>query len=239
MITILISPKTSDIKELTMLKDENLDTHLSRLIQETCGQSPNTLERQRGLNQLVLLIQKSGKLYQDHQLLSIDYEDALQKTWLYFCRNLCEAVTAKNGPYDAEKGNIFTWLNAYLKKRILDAHLASQQAKEMIVSPRLDDQGNIIDPVENIPNPKPSDNRANKMFVKIQQWLQSQEKRLSRIHLRDRPEINAYVLILRRLPPEETTWETLAQEWNISRSTLANFYQRRCLPLLQELREQF
>jgi hypothetical protein len=80
MITILISPKTSDIKELTMLKDENLDAHLLRLIQETCGQSPNTLERQRGLNQLVLLIQKSGKLYQDHHLLPIDYEDALQKT---------------------------------------------------------------------------------------------------------------------------------------------------------------
>ena len=42
-----------------MLKDENLDTHIVRLIQETCGQSPNTLERQRGLNHLVLLIQKS------------------------------------------------------------------------------------------------------------------------------------------------------------------------------------
>jgi hypothetical protein len=93
--------------------------------------------------------------------------------------------------------------------------------------------------VENIPNPKPSENRADKMLAKIQQWLQSQEKNLRRIYIRDRPEINAYVLILRRLPPEETTWETLAQEWNISRSTLANFYQRRCLPLLQELRDQF
>jgi hypothetical protein len=61
----------------------------------------------------------------------------------------------------------------------------------MIISPRLDDQGNVIDPVETIPNPQPSDNRANKMLEKIQQWLQSQEKRLSRIHLRDRPDINA------------------------------------------------
>ena len=222
-----------------MLKDENLDTQLLQLIQETCGKSPNTLERQRGLNQLVFLIQKSGKLYQDHYLLQVDYEDALQKTWLYFCRNLCEAVTARNGPYNAEKGNVFTWLNAYLKKRILDTHLTSQEAKKMIVSPRLDEQGHVIDPIENIPSPNFSENRADKMLAKIQQWLQSQEKRLRRIHIRDHPEINAYVLILRRLPPEETTWETLAQEWNISRSTLANFYQRRCLPLLQELRDQF
>lgn len=234
-----------------MPPNKDSSTRLLQLIKETCRlcdlykseelpEQKDEFEKQyqRSLNQLILLIQQSRKLYQARDLPPGDYEDALQKTWLYFCRNLCKGVTAKNSPYDAEKSNIFTWLNAYLKKRILDAHLANQEAKKMIVSPRLDEHGQEINLIDNIPSPELSRYNAIEMLERIQHCLNSQEHQFRRIHIRDRPEINAYVLILRRLPPEETTWETLAQEWHISRSTLANFYQRRCLPELQTERFQ-
>lgn len=214
------------------------DKNLLELIQKTCEQPPDTLERKRGLNRLVFLIQQSGKIYQDRQLARIDYEEALQKMWLYFCRNLCEAVTAKNGSYDASQGSIFTWLNAYLKQRIKDAHLANQKENAMIDSPRIENEGNAIDQIKDPASKDPLTIKPDQIFQKIQEWLQSQEKRLRRIHIRDRAEINAYVLIMRRLPPE-TTWQALGQEWDISPSTLANFYQRRCLPLLKELQNQF
>ncbi|MFN9174900.1 MAG: hypothetical protein ACK58N_10425 [Synechocystis sp.] len=220
-----------------MSADTNLDERLLKLIQETCEKPPNTPARQRGLNKLVFLIQKSGKIYYNHQLSQVDYEDALQKTWLYFCRNLCEAITAKNS-YDANQGSILTWLNAYLKQRIKDAYLANQAQMAMTDLSPLDSGENARNPIENLPSPNYLTNNADQILQKIQQWLQSEKKRLRRIHIRDRAEINAHLLILRRLPPESTTWQALAQEWNIPPSTLANFYQRRCLPLLRELQHQ-
>jgi hypothetical protein len=221
-----------------MSERPDLELNLRQLITEICSRSPNSLERQRGLNRLILLIQRSGKLYQNWQLPQGDYEDALQKTWLYFCRNLCEAATAKNGPYDSERSDIFTWINAYLKRRLQDAQYATWKEENIRVLPIKDEQGNVINPLDTVPSRIPTDDSSSRILEKIQQWLELNKKRLLRVHVRDRAESNAYILIERRLYPE-TTWQELAHEWQVSPSTIANFYQRRCLPLLQELRNEF
>jgi hypothetical protein len=59
---------------------------------------------------------------------------------------------------------------------------------------------------------------------------------LSRIHITNHPEVTAKVLILRRLPPEDS-WKSIAAEFNVSIPTLSSFYQRQCLPRLRNFGE--
>jgi hypothetical protein len=59
---------------------------------------------------------------------------------------------------------------------------------------------------------------------------------LCRTHIAGRPEVNAQVLILRRLPPE-ASWKELSAEFNLPISTLSSFYQRQCIPRLRKFGE--
>ena len=88
---------------------DTLDKQLCQLVIETCYYPRSSLERQKGLNEIVWRIQQSGKLM---SCIGVpDYEDAIQQTWLYFCRNLCEATTGD--AYNPERASVITWLNAY------------------------------------------------------------------------------------------------------------------------------
>ncbi len=80
-----------------------IEKQLLHLLIETSKHEPNSTERQQGLTQIIRLIIKSGKLLKDN---SPYYEDALQQTWIYFCRNLCEATTADK--YDPNRSSMIT-----------------------------------------------------------------------------------------------------------------------------------
>lgn len=97
---------------------EEFEVSLRQLVVETCQQKIGSLDRQRGLTRIVRSIAKSGKLWKEN---TPDYEDALQQTWLYFCRNLCEATTGDR--YDPSRSSVTTWLNAYLRRRLQDLYL--------------------------------------------------------------------------------------------------------------------
>uniref|UniRef100_B8HUE5 Sigma-70 family RNA polymerase sigma factor n=1 Tax=Cyanothece sp. (strain PCC 7425 / ATCC 29141) TaxID=395961 RepID=B8HUE5_CYAP4 len=204
---------------------DSFDQELKKLIAETCSHPVGSLERQRGLNRLVAMIQSSGKLSRTANI--PDYEDALQQTWFYFCRNLCEATTGS--AYDPDQAHVITWLNAYLKHRLLDKRLEVQSTKVIYIQRQMAENDELYDPVENLPAPAP----VPPLLEDIQTWLQQEYKELRRIHIRDRPEANCYILILRRLPPE-TSWEKLSQEFGIPIATLSNFYQRECRPRLKQ-----
>ncbi len=184
-----------------------LDERLRQLVIETCRHPRGSLERQKGLNQIVWQIQRSGRLLNGYGV--PEREDALQKTWLYFSRNLCEATTCPC--YDPQTASVITWLNAYLKRRFEDNRQKPPGHVEW--------DGDPPTP----PEPQP-------ILEKILEWVE-QEVQLRRIHVRDRPDVNCQVLILRRLPPE-TPWEVLAQEFGVPISTLSGFYQRKCFPRL-------
>lgn len=196
---------------------------LRQLVLATCSQPCGSLERQRRLNQLIWHIQRSGKLLRGSGV--PNYEDALQQTWLYFCRNLCEAVTAD--PYDPTQASVITWINAYLKRRLQDNYqaVAEQQAKTLSWQPS--DVNDPYDPIANLPA-RPD---VPPILDEIHAWLERDSKPLRRVHVRDRPDIHCQVLIQRRLPPE-TSWEQLSQEFSVAIATLSNFYQRECFPRL-------
>lgn len=200
----------------------DLDQQLIQLAIETCQSPPGSLDRQRGLNRLIGLIQKSQKLFKDQLP---DYEDALQQTWIYFCRNLCEATTGDQ--YDPQRASLTTWINAYLKRRLQDYQMQLAQESTRRMSNLVTENGEVIDPVNLIPaQPTPPD-----LLGEVKQWLEQEQLHLRRTHIRNHPEANCYLLISRRLPPE-TSWESLSETLNIPIATLSNFYQRECLPRL-------
>ncbi len=104
------------------------DREVARLIAESCQHPPGSFRRNSGLTKLIQAIVQSGKLWHTYDNF---YEDALQQTWLYLCRNLCEANTGKQ--YEPEKSRVITWLNSYLKYRLLSFRQEIKQKADLMV----------------------------------------------------------------------------------------------------------
>lgn len=200
---------------------------LRQLVQEVCQYPANSLQRRKGLNRIVRLIQQSRKLWREN---APYYEDALQETWLYFSRNLCEATTSAH-PYNPEKGTVITWLNAYLQRRLQDWQRQETEERVRRALPQVStDTGELLDPLDTV-SARPE---APPLVEQIQEWAKADETgELRRIHIKGHPEVNCQELILRRLPPE-TQWKDLAQEWGLSIATLSGFYEKKCRPRLKE-----
>ena len=210
----------------------DLEQQLAELVIETCQHPQGTIARQSELTSLIRLINRSQKLWKDN---SPYYEDALQQTWLYFCRNLCEATTAKSA-YDSDRSNVITWMNAYLKYRLQDMYIENhqQQLKSGLAERKDIDDAVINQVVDRIAAPV----QSSDLLEQIRQWAKlDRTKVLRRTYIRDRADVNAQVLILKRLPPE-TNWQILSQEFSLPISTLSSFYQRKCIPLLKEFYEK-
>ena len=191
---------------------------LSQLVAETCQHPPGSKERQKNLTKIIRLI--SHQLWREN---TPYYEDALQETWIYFCRNICEGNV-----YDSGKATIATWLNNYLRWRLKDGYIKTQQQKKQTAFKIIDENNRAIDPIDNLPA-KPD---IPPLLEEIQQWAKTYDK-LNRVCLENHPQVTARILILKRLPPE-TSWHQLAAEYGIAAGTLSSFYQRKCKPLLRE-----
>jgi hypothetical protein len=207
---------------------DEFEERLRQLVAETCRHKFNSIERQQGLTQIVRMIVKSGKLWQEKAPF---YEDALQQTWLYFCRNLCEAATGDK--YDPNRSSVITWLNAYLRRRLQDLHVQKHiQLKQTnaLQIDAVDDMSNIIEALEAPPDIPP-------ILETTRQWIETDpDGELRRTHIQGYPEVNCQFLLLQRLPPE-TSWEVLAVQFGLSVSTLSSFYRRQCIPRLRKFGE--
>lgn len=202
---------------------EKLSQSLSQLVKEACKYPPGSKERQKNLTKIIRLV--NSQLWQEN---TPYYEDALQETWIYFCRNICEGKPDK--VYDPDKASIVTWLNTYLKWRLKDGYIRTEKQKQQTVSVQVDRNNQIIDPIDNLP----AKADIPPLLEEIEKWaLTDPQNKLRRIYLENHPQITSQVLILRRLPPE-TAWEKLAEEYGVAAGTLSSFYQRKCKPLLRE-----
>lgn len=207
---------------------EPLHPQITKLVQETCRYQQGSPERQKGLTRIILLI--SPYLWKDS---TPDYQDALQKTWIYFCQNLCEGCTGQ--PYDPEKASAVTWLNAYLKRRLQDARISRGQHASRFVS--LDSPLSSGESDTTMADFLPAQPDIPPILEKVYNWAEEDaNQELSQFHIENHPEVTCQVLILRRLPPE-TPWKELSEEFGLSVSTLSSFYQRQCLPKLKKFAE--
>lgn len=204
------------------------DEQLRCLVAEACGHRPGSPQRQKLLTQIIRLT--SRKLWRES---TPYYQDALQQTWLYFCRNICEGLTGQ--AYDATYGSVVTWLNAYLKHRLQDFYLKQNRELAKTAPVRLgqNDNNDIIDPVDNLPaNPQ-----SPPILEDLEDWAKTDsDGELRRICIKGRPDVNCQLLILKRLPPE-VSWRELSEELGLSIPTLSSFYQRQCLPRLRKYAE--
>ncbi|MBD2103155.1 sigma-70 family RNA polymerase sigma factor [Leptolyngbya sp. FACHB-261] len=206
---------------------DELEARLHQLVITTCQEKPGSLKRSRGLTQLIRLVLRSGKLWKEY---APYYEDALQQTWLYFCRNLCEATTGE--AYDPNRSSISTWLNAYLKRRLQDYRIQTEQARRTQASSH-GDADDLLDPLDLLEAPAD----IPPILEATQRWAEyDATDELRRTHIQGHPRVNCQVLILRRLPPE-TSWKDLSIEFNLPIPTLSSFYQRQCLPRLRKFGE--
>lgn len=207
---------------------DELDEQLRQLIAEACSHPPGSTKRQRILTKIYRAVMKSGKLRKEN---APYYADALQKTWLYFCRNLCQANTGEQ--YDPARSSVTVWLNAYLKRRLQDFHIDAQKQKAERAFDRISESGEIINAVDNIPSAPD----IPLMLEEIRAWAETdKDGELRRNHIKGHSTVTCQVLILRRLPPE-ASWETLAEEFALPMPTLCNFYRRQCKPRLRKFGE--
>jgi hypothetical protein len=209
---------------------DGLEERLRQLVTDACRHRAGSVERQKNLTKIIRLI--TNKLWRESQPY---YQDALQQTWVYFCQNICEGNTGE--PYNSERGSVITWLNFYLKRRLQDFYIDNQKQQARVVSNKVrigsGDTNETIDPIDNLV----AEPDVPLLLEEVRKWVEADlDGELRRIHITNRPDITCQCLILRRLPPEES-WKTLAEEFNLSISTLSSFYQRQCLPRLRKFGE--
>jgi hypothetical protein len=204
-----------------------LEEQLRQLVSEACNNPPGSLQRQKILTQIIRIT--NDKLWKEN---TPYYQDALQQTWLYFCRHVC-------GNYDCDRGTVVTWLNAYLRHRLHDGYLKQQDEQIRKVHVSLyqslsSDKNDILDPVNHLaaaPDIPP-------ILNEVKDWVEKDlDGDLTATHIQGYPHINCQLLILKRLPPE-TSWKELANEFGLTVSTLSSFYQRQCLPRLRKFAEK-
>lgn len=201
---------------------------LAPLVRQTCAEPAGSPARQRGLTKIIRAL--NGKLWHTYDSF---YPDALQQTWVYFCRNLCEATTSRVA-YDPEIAKLTTWLNAYLKRRLQDFRIAEGKQRQTTVSSaalstRSGEKGDVLDPIDRLPAPAD----IPPWLEQVRSWAEADvDGSLSKVHVAKHPEVTARVLILKRLPPE-TAWKEISAEYGISVGTLSSFYQRQCLKRLR------
>jgi DNA-directed RNA polymerase specialized sigma24 family protein len=197
------------------------EEYLQQLVVVACQHPPGSLERAQTLTRIIRLI--SPQLWREE---TPYYPDALQETWLYFCRNICERGTAE--PYNPSRATLSTWLNAYLRFRLRN-HYVEQQERISKQFESISEQSALTSEIDKVAG----DYDIPPILEEVKAWAEADVAReLTAIHIRNYPNVTAQLLILKRLPPE-ASWKQLAEELGLSVSTLSSFYQRKCFPLLR------
>ncbi len=204
------------------------------LIAKACQHLPGSLGRGRFLDKLIREIVKSGKLWKEN---TPYYQEALQKTWIYLSQNLCEATTAKRR-YNPEESCISTWLNAYLKMRLLDCRLEEQKAKQKqkhrrIVSLEGEQDEAIVNSIEN----QPAEPDSSFYIAEVIAWIETDpNNELKSRHIRGKPQINCQVLLQRQCLYGQSLRE-IAKELGCASSSLYELLNNDCRHLLQKFCE--
>ena len=200
----------------------DIDVQLREWVTEACRHPPGSPARQRHLTKVIRIV--SGKLWRDSVAY---YQDAVQQTWVYFCRNICSG-------YDPSLGSISTWLNAYLKRRLQDFYIDTQKRRINEISAWQDKEGEVVDVTEGL-----ADQRGDvePVWEKVKAWAEEDATgELRQLHIEGYPAVTCQLLILRRLL-SETSWKALSEEYGAPIPTLSSFYRRQCMPRLRNFGE--
>ncbi|MBD2535235.1 helix-turn-helix domain-containing protein [Nostoc flagelliforme FACHB-838] len=226
-----------------------MDEQLKKLIDNVCCYPDPSPERQKALNRLLMLIQQLPGIYKSgHQ----DYLEALNQTWEWVSRKICE-FEARSPSFQQ---SLVTWINGYLKWRIKDLYIADSNYTISLDRLTRNNEGDETTLLNILPDRQSESISLDLLDIKIAQiqeverqclgqriWQyieQDQEGKLKASHPRKNPECHCHLLTMRLLlqqPPHKIA--DIARELNISNQTLYSHWKKNCLPLLKDIGMNF
>ncbi len=204
---------------------EDFNQYLRQLVTEAANHPVGNPLRQRKLQELYRLVMKSGKLWKEY---TPYYNDALQQMWEYCCQHPED--------YDSTRGNVITWLDYNLKKRLRnfrDAICRKQQREAIVIQT---ENGQNLDPVENVAAHTDIQPTLD-IWQQTLHWVKTDPDGVLRnTCFRKRADINCQTIFLMRFP-SEAPWQTIAEKFALTPTEakdLPKWYNRKCLSLLRK-----
>lgn len=221
------------------------DEQLQKLIARICGNpKPKLLERRRAMNRLLSAIQKlPGLLKSSH----LDYLEALDLTWEWLSRHVCEFEPRL---HESMQTSLVRWINGYLSWRIRDLYRREERNQCSLDDPIDNSKDNPITWLEqmsdnNIPvlsgidgyfEQLQNQERQN-ISLKLELYIEEDpEKKLRSCHPLKYPDCHCRFLSQRLLlqnPPAR--FADISRELGINYQTLKSHWEKKCKPLLQEI----
>lgn len=221
-----------------------MDEQLRQLIAEVCQYPPQSRERQKSLNQLLIQIQHlPGLAKSTHP----DYLHALNRTYQWISQNIQNFQPRP----PSVQASLVTWINGYLYWRIRDLYTPEdrmswsfdelfkvqevgrsyleQLSSTGICTPNLAGIDGYIEQLQRQEN--------QRIGIELERYIQEDPSaKLQNCHPRECPRCNCHLLSQRLLlqePPDRIA--TLAREFELNYQTLNKHWKRSCLKLLQEI----
>ncbi len=226
-----------------------MDEQLQQLIEEVCGYEEGTPQRQKALNNLLIVVQQLPGIKKDgHQ----DYLEALNKTWEWFCRSIDKFDRLKVNSGESLTVSLVRWINGYLKWRIKDLYASDGNYTISLDQQISNDEGSKVTKLDILPDPKFANITLDLLDLKIAeiqqrdrqtwgeriiQFIEQDEKRqLKRCCTRNNTECNCQFLAKRLLLTKPShKIADIARELNVSNQTIYSHWKKKCLPLLKEI----
>jgi len=191
------------------------DTKLKQLALTVQGSPPNSELRSYALRELIKAIKISGKLCRPYkyrfspEIYQVIYEEALMETFMYIC--------TKIDKYDPDRGKkkFMNWVNFKLEKAFLVCCGQFKIYQEF--------QFFELSDLDKIPTPAQTPSLAESLLEYIKR---DPEQLFVESYIKGKPDANFRTIALGRISGQ--SWQEMAQQFNISVSTLSSFYRRNC-----------
>lgn len=191
------------------------DDKLKQLALTVQDYAPNSELRSYALKELIRAIKISGKLCSPYkyrfspEVYKVIYEEALMETFMFICTRIDN--------YDPERGKkkFMNWVNFKLEKAVL---ICCNQLKiyQEIQFFELSDLDKITAPVT-----------APSLAESLVDYIKKDPDNLfTKSYVKGNPDANFRTIALARISGQ--SWQEIAQQFNISVSTLSSFYRRNC-----------
>lgn len=207
--------------------NDAVNQQLRRLIAQASLCPAGSLERQAIFSEIVQVVLQSRKLWYES---SYYYPDALQEMWEYCFLKLDDPQDG----YQPDICEVTTWLDDRLKKILRRYRDRSRrQLNRQVFSMQFED-GQVFDPVDCLVSP-PDPQPALNIWSDLLNWVtEDPEQQLRNRVCAKYPWINARLLLLCRLPPNQQSWEAIAKRFNADKTYIAQWYSRYCNACLRD-----
>jgi len=211
------------------IEDRNQALHqqLQKLVETACNAPVGSADRQTAFAEIVRLVMGSGKLWRES---TAYYPDCLQEMWEYCFRYLDDPERG----YDPQICTLTTWLDDRLKKNLRRYRDRKYRQQKRHLSAMSTETGQVVDPVDTLASPADA-YPALKIWSSLVRWVQADpEQTLRNRKCMRYPQITAQALLLRRLPPNQQSWDDVAAEFAADKTYISQWYSRYCNAFLRE-----